>query len=253
MENMNSLERILEALNDLRDGQDPVQNKPLSRPSAAREGLIRNCLYRTSCFLRQIIARNTPVDLPPFFLTAEQQRKLTPAETPVRQAELLRQINRAAEGNACRPLTGAELTSWLVERELYLPFPEDNDIYILAPEGEAVGLHYDQTHEFPVLYYDPSAQRFLFDHLEDLLRHIQSRAARLPTLSVHPKFLPAAIQDMERLSKGCHPETGEALSPEDPLCQEALRAGFAQAAEALCCGMEAGLFPVRPEHRGQRL
>lgn len=76
------------------------------------------------------------------------------------------------------------------------------------------------------------------------MRHIQSRAARLPILPVRPKFLPATIQDMERLSKGCHPETGEALSPEDPLCQEALQADFAQAAEVLRRGMEAGLFPV---------
>lgn len=244
MKNMNSLEHIQEALNDLLDGQDPVRDKPLSCLSAAREGTVRSGLYRAGCFLRQIMARNASADMPPFFLTAEQQGRLVPADVPVRQAELLRQINRAAEGNACRPLTGKELTSWLVEQKLFLPFPEDSDVYVLGPEGEAAGLCYKRTDEFPVLYFDPSAQRFLFDRIEDFLRHIRSCAMRLPALSVHPKLLPAAVRDMERLSGGCHPETGESLSPDDPLCQEALRAGFAQAAETLRHAAETGFFPV---------
>lgn len=242
MKNTNTLDHVVETLNDLYGHMDPIQDKPLDRASAASEESIHGCLYRASCFLRQVIARDTSEELPPFFLTAEQQAGLIPADGPVRQAALLRQINRAAEGNACRPLTGSELFSWEKSQGLYQPLPEDPSLHVLSPKGEAEGLHLGNEEDAPMLYYAPSAQRFVFDRLEELQQHIRAQAKRAPTLSVHPSLLPDTIRDMERLSCGCHPETGEALPPEDPLCRESLRADFAQAAEALRHGMEEGLF-----------
>lgn len=221
MENIDHLTHALEALGDLLEGADPAGGGSLPDNTAAWSEEVRGTLYRAKCFLDQIAARSVPADLSPFFLTPKQREELLPDQAPVRWTSLLRRINGVAAENACRPLTGAELTSWLVEQGLYAPFPEEGNVYVLTPEGEAAGLRYDWSSGFPVLYCDPPFQRLILARMEELMEHVRSRRTVDVCPPVHPRLLSATVQEVERLAEGRHPQTGEPLDPEDPLCREA--------------------------------
>jgi hypothetical protein len=116
-------------------------------------------------------------ELPPFFITEEELGRVAITDVPVNITSLLKAIGDAAPGR--KRLAVTSVTGWLVQ-EGYLKPLTDNDGKSrkeVTEKGKTIGL-FTEMREGPAgrylaVLYPPAAQRFILDHINDILSFIQ--------------------------------------------------------------------------------
>lgn len=231
-------------LKQLNCGTDPLSGLKLPDSSVAREEGLRKTFFFSSRNLDHIIVYDDVNQLPPFFITPEQQSRLHPKKGPVNTRALLDLINKSAGLEQCRGLVGLNFYDWL-EAEGYL-CPDNTGKRCPTALGRSSGI----TLEAQGFYsFNSNAQQVIIDRLQDLSRfnqaHSNDKDQRRKTTVKNRESLKANLQAMEQLSQGRHPGRGTPLPSGDPLNQERLRKCFAYVAWAQRRSLEAGYFTAK--------
>lgn len=111
----------------------------------------------------------------PFYLSAEQKAAVEITEVPVSITAFVAKINELTDDNVDR-LRARSVTGWLLDNGfLHYETVNGQSYRVPTPEAAAIGIStrtYTSNHlEYPLNVYDKFAQRFIIDHLEDIVQN----------------------------------------------------------------------------------
>lgn len=239
MKQTDILRHAKDYLDKLNRGADPLSDTPLPADSVGREPKVHELFYRCSVALKRIIIYDENSPESSFFITPQQRSTLTPTEPSITLMPLMSQINKAVALNICRELAWSTLCDWLVEQGMLVKEAR----YSVTPQGRALGIEPTGGKRF-----SPSAQQFIFDHLEDISQwhRAKGKTRNLRKAQVEKRdVLEYNQRGMELLSQGRHPITGEPMAAGEALTRERLRKCFAWVALALTRSLERGFFTAK--------
>ncbi len=225
---------------------DPISGTRLPSSSAARDEYVHKSFYFSLKHMNHIISYDDTEDRPPFTVTPELLACLKPDDGARRSKQVVDIINRAVDLSRQRGLSLTTLQTWLTKQE-YLRKDEESGHYLPTDRGQTLGIRVTNGRFSPYAVFDPAAQQFIFDHLEEIAQSVPpaGKAQRKRDLVDRPEALEKSFRDMELLSQGLHPVTQAPLEPQDPLGQERLRKCFAFVALAFQRSLAAGYFTAK--------
>lgn len=166
----------------LSNGIDPVTNTNADVNTLSSEEVI-SCFRYISNILDEHIY-NIEVNMKKnneFFITDEQIAGLNISQNNRKVSEIANEINRAAKENRTKKLSAATICNWL-EAEGYL-CQSDLNSRIPTEKGNQIGITTERRKakdgtEYYLNLYSPQAQRFVFEHLKEIIalekeRHTQ--------------------------------------------------------------------------------
>ncbi|HBU12122.1 MAG TPA: hypothetical protein DEB31_05155 [Clostridiales bacterium] len=182
MEELEKLTRAKQYLDALANGVDPVSGVALPEDTVLNQVRLARCFFYVSDVLRRVIESGGNVETKPakrgltsFSITAEQAREITEAEAPLPITHFCALVSAAVCGEHMKKLGYTKITGWLVEQG-YLLETQDTDgkrRKRATEKGVALGIaeqeREGQYGRYIHLVYSPAAQRFLLDHLPEIL------------------------------------------------------------------------------------
>ena len=189
---MTELEKIQYAktfIDKLANGINPLDDSPIPEGDIVNHVRLSRCFFYVSDILRQVIDNggvtvpavapvSAPVSKPKkgtFFLPDEVRSTLKASEIPLSVSEMTQYLNDLADLEACKKLAATAITLWLVDMGMMAEVtrPDGQKQKMPTPEGEALGLLIEQRMgqygPYQVVLYAPSAQQFVYDHLEAIV------------------------------------------------------------------------------------
>ena len=180
MTDLELMQRAKLYMDNLAQGIDPISGNEVSDDSLLNNVRLARCFFYVSGVLQQLIDNGGVVGSKPkkaeFALTAQQAAQLSPADRPLRITEFADMV-LAAVGRAemKRPNTKS-ITDWLLAKGfLAAQLGADGKTHRVPTEaGVKIGMYTElrqgQYGEYQAVYYAPSAQMFLLDHLTEILK-----------------------------------------------------------------------------------
>ena len=165
-------------MDQLAQGIDPISGEELPGDTALNNVRLARCFFYVSGVLQQVIDNGGQVvkrTKTPFVLTENMLAQLYAVDRPLRItefAELL--VSSSGDENMRRPST-SKITDWLIEKGFLekVPDVDGKQKRLPTPAGQELGIYTDYRQGYSGMYlavlYSPEAQRFLLDHLEDIL------------------------------------------------------------------------------------
>lgn len=166
-------------LDSLSQGIDPISGQPVPGDSVLNNVRLEKCFRYVSGVLEQVIANGgkvvsgAPV---PFYITPEELQCISPAQEPLRISQLAKLITDAVDDPQRIPLRATVMTDWLLEKGFIekRERPDGKFQRLPTPTGESIGISVHtvqgQYGSYESVDYAPAAQRFLLDHLLDILQ-----------------------------------------------------------------------------------
>lgn len=174
-----TMQRAKMYMDKLSQGIDPISGQEMPDDSVLNNVRLARCFFYVSGILQQVIENGGCVGSKPkknnFVLTPQLLEKLSPTERALRISEFTEMIALASgDDNAKRPATTV-ITDWLLEKGFMqkVPNAEGKQQRVPTEQGQQLGIYTEarqgQYGEYLAVYYTPKAQRFLIDHLEEIL------------------------------------------------------------------------------------
>ena len=182
MTELEKLHRAKQYIDQLAQGIDPIGGEAMPDDAALCNVRLSRCFFYVSDILRQVIenggeirrAGRSTSSLLPFALPASEQAKLEPAGRALMISHFVKRINDLADLSSMRKLKVVAFTGWLLEKG----FLQDE---IIADQkhkkpttaGLSLGISAEKREgprgTYTALLYDEDAQRFLLDHLDEII------------------------------------------------------------------------------------
>lgn len=179
---MTELEMIQRAkmyMEKLAQGIDPISDQEIPEDSVLNNVRLARCFFYVSGVLDQVIANGGNVKKTPkknFYVTEEELRRLNPSPEPIRITQFVELVMNAINDPDRKKLKTTTITDWLIEKG-FLSKQADTDgkskrlpTAIGEQIGLAVKLREGQYGTYQAVYYSEEAQRFLLDHLQEMLQ-----------------------------------------------------------------------------------
>ena len=179
---MTELEMIQRAkmyMEKLAQGIDPISDQEIPEDSVLNNVRLARCFFYVSGVLDQVIANGGNVKKTPkknFYVTEEELRRLNPSPEPIRITQFVELVMNAINDPDRKKLKTATITDWLIEKG-FLSKQADTDgksKRLPTAMGEQIGLavklREGQYGTYQAVYYSEEAQRFLLDHLQEMLQ-----------------------------------------------------------------------------------
>lgn len=179
MTDLEIMQRAKMYMDKLAQGIDPVSGEAIPGDSMLNNVRLARCFIYVSGVLQRVIDNAGNVGSKPkknnFVVTPQLLGRLAPSDHALRISEFAEMLAAAAEdANTKRPGTTA-FTDWLLEKGFMekCTNAEGKQQRVPTVAGQQIGI-YTQTRqgqygEYLAVYYSPEAQRFLIDHLEEIL------------------------------------------------------------------------------------
>ena len=179
MTELETMQRAKMYLDHLARGIDPITGKEVGEDSVLNNVRISRCLFYVSGVLDQVIANGGYVGRKPqkadFLITREQLQRFPISAEPIRISEFVELLWQCAEDPQMKKPSTTTITNWLLEKGLLQKElgPDGKNRRIPTPAGFTIGLtmqtRMGQYGEYTAVGYSAAAQRFVLDHLEEIL------------------------------------------------------------------------------------
>jgi len=183
---MEQLHQSKNYLTELARGYDPLSGSFLPNDSVLNNIKISRCFHYAANVMQDVIDNGGEISryakrgassrlLPYFTITEEEKRTVELSEEPILISKFCDKINAAVDTENMRKLKVIAFGKWLVDKELLTVETIDGKQYKKAtPKGESIGIICEfRTYgdrEYYALTYDIGAQRYLLDHLGEIIK-----------------------------------------------------------------------------------
>ena len=179
MTELEIMQRAKMYMEKLAQGIDPISDQEMPEDSVLNNVRLARCFFYVSGILDQVIANGGNVKKTPkknFYVTEEELRRLNPSPEPIRITQFVELVMNAINDPDRKKLKTTTITDWLIEKG-FLSKQADTDgksKRLPTAMGEQIGLavklREGQYGTYQAVYYSEEAQRFLLDHLQEMLQ-----------------------------------------------------------------------------------
>lgn len=179
---MTELEMIHRAkmyMDKLAQGIDPISGMDVPEDSVLNQVRLARCFFFVSNVLEKVIENGGTVGskakLAPFYVTSEILAGVVLSSESIRITQLVARINEAVNNPAMKKLSTTTITNWLLEKGFLEKIvgidgkssrlPTQSGAYI----GLSVKTVQGQYGEYQAVMYSAQAQRFVLDHLPEIV------------------------------------------------------------------------------------
>ena len=179
MTELETMQRAKMYLDKLAQGIDPITNQEIRDDSVLNNVRLARCFFYVSDVLGQVIAnggvvgsRTKTLD---FAITPEQLAGVRIPEYPVRITEFTEALSQAVNNPDMKRLNAGKITDWLISKGLVVKETgADGKMHRVPTDrgrqmGMSTRLRQTRDGEYQAVYYDATMQRFLLDHLSEIM------------------------------------------------------------------------------------
>ena len=180
MTELETMQRAKMYMDKLARGIDPITEQEITEDSVLNNVRLARCFFYVSDVLGKVIANGGQVGAAPkprpFTITSQQLAMVQLSREPVRITQLAEMISAAVGDPQMRKLNTTVITNWLLENGFLekQTGPDGKSRRVPTANGSAIGLSTEtrqgQYGEYQAVFYDLNAQRFVLDHLMDMLK-----------------------------------------------------------------------------------
>ena len=178
MTELETMQRAKMYLDKLAQGIDPISGQEIPNDSVLNNVRLARCFFYVSGILDQVIANGGRVisGEKNFYITQEEISRLQPSQEALRITQFADRITDGVHDPARKRLKATTITNWLIEKGFLEKRVDEAGKSKRLPTaaGEQLGLSVREmqgkTGPFQAVYYGANAQRFILDHLMDILR-----------------------------------------------------------------------------------
>lgn len=179
MTELETMQRAKMYMDKLARGIDPITDQEISDDSVLNNVRLARCFFYVSDVLGQVIANGGVIGGQPrteaFSITPEQLAKVRISQEPVRVTQLVDMISGAVANPGMKKLKTTIITDWLLEKGFLekLTDPDGKNRRVPTRNGLLIGLstqvRQGQSGEYHAVFYNADAQRFVLDHLCEMI------------------------------------------------------------------------------------
>lgn len=179
MTELEKLQRAKMYMEKLAQGIDPVSDMEIPEDSVLNQVQLARCFFYVSDVLGKFLVNGAAFDRraerPSFSITAEELARVRISQEPIRITRFTEQIYEAVADQERKKLNPPVITNWLLDQGFLVNQvgPEGKQQRIPSSMGLALGLSSQMCHgkyrDYLAVYYNAHAQRFILDHLQDML------------------------------------------------------------------------------------
>jgi len=179
MTELETVQRAKMYMDKLAQGIDPISGVELPEDSALNNVRLARCFFYVSDILEQVIRNGGQVGAvkkQDFSITPEQLARVQISPYPIRITEFTDALLQAVDSSTTKRLSAVKLTNWLIANGFLAKetAPDGKERRVPTASGRNLGMttQMRQSHdgEYMAIYYDANAQRFLLDHLLEILQ-----------------------------------------------------------------------------------
>ena len=178
MTELETMQRAKMYLDKLAQGIDPISGQEIPNDSVLNNVRLARCFFYVSGILDQVIANGGRAisGEKNFYITQEEISRLQPSQEALRITQFADRITDGVHDPARKRLKATTITNWLIEKGFLEKRVDEAGKSKRLPTaaGEQLGLSVREmqgkTGPFQAVYYGTNAQRFILDHLMDILR-----------------------------------------------------------------------------------
>lgn len=179
MTELETMQRAKLYMEKLAQGIDPISDQEIPEDSVLNNVRLARCFFYVSGILDQVIANGGKVMSTPkkgFTITEEELRRVNPSRESIRITEFVELIMNAIGDPDRKRLNATTITNWLLEKGFLSKQtdPDGKAKRLPTAMGERIGLTVKLLEGkygvYQAVYYSEEAQRFLLDHLMEMLR-----------------------------------------------------------------------------------
>ena len=179
MTELEMLQRAKMYMDKLAQGIDPLSDRALPDDTILNQVRLARCFFYVSGVLEKVIANDGRIGYrsegTAFSITGVQLAKISPLPYPVRISEFIDLLYQAAGDPTSKRMRTTVITDWLLEQGLLQKFvnEEGKNQRVPTEAGNAIGIRAEYRNGQRGMYlsvsYTPEAQRFLLDHLPEMI------------------------------------------------------------------------------------
>lgn len=179
MTELEKLQRAKRYMEKLAQGIDPISDNEIPEDSVLNQVQLVRCFFYVSDVLGQCIVNGDPKenkgDRPSFSIRAEELERVQISQEPIRITRFTEHIWAVVADQGKKKLNPTVITNWLLEQgilEIQMG-PEGKQQRVPSGIGLELGLssqlYHGKYRDYFAVYYNANAQRFILDHLLDIL------------------------------------------------------------------------------------
>ena len=179
MTELETMQRAKMYMDKLAQGIDPITNQELPEDSVLNHVRLARCFFYVSGVLDQVIANGgivgQRVKTLDFAITPEHLASINVSDYPVRITEFTDALYQAANNPDMKKLSATKITDWLILKGLMMKESgSDGKVHRVPTDrgllmGMSTRLRQSGDGEYRAVYYDKNMQRFLLEHLAEIL------------------------------------------------------------------------------------
>ena len=179
MTELEIMQRAKMYMDKLAQGIDPISDQEMPEDSVLNNVRLARCFFYVSGVLDQVIARGGNVKKTPkkdFYVTEEELRRVDASQEPIRITQFVDLMMSVINDPNRKKLKTTTITDWLIEKGFMTKQTDADGKSKRLPTaiGEQIGLtvklREGQYGTYQAVYYSEDAQRFLPDHLQEILQ-----------------------------------------------------------------------------------
>ena len=179
MTELEIMQRAKVYMDKLAQGIDPISDQEMPEDSVLNNVRLARCFFYVSGVLDQVIANGGNVKKTPkedFYVTEEELRRIAVSQEPTQITQFVDRIMNVIHDPDRKKLKATTITDWLIEKGFMTkqPTADGKSKRIPTAMGEQIGLtvklREGQYGTYQAVYYSAEAQRFVLDHLQEMLQ-----------------------------------------------------------------------------------
>ncbi len=179
MTELETMQRAKIYLEKLAQGIDPITDREVPEDSVLNNVRLARCFFYVSDVLGKVIDNGGVIGGKPklqaFTISPDQLARIRISQEPVRVTQLVDMIGVVVDNPQMKKLSTTTITNWLLEKG-FLEKQMGSDgksRRVPTHNGLKLGLSTEtrqgQYGEYQAVFYNAAAQRFVLDHLPDML------------------------------------------------------------------------------------
>ena len=179
MTELEIMQRAKMYMDKLAQGIDPISDQEMPEDSVLNNVRLARCFFYVSGVLNQVIANGGNVKKTPkkdFYVTEEELRRIAVSQEPTQITQFVDRIMNVINDPDRKKLKTTTITDWLIEKGFMTKQTDADGKSKRLPTaiGEQIGLtvklREGQYGTYQAVYYSAEAQRFVLDHLQEMLQ-----------------------------------------------------------------------------------
>ncbi len=202
MTELEKLKRAKMYLDKLANGIDPLTDTEVPEDNALNNVRLSRCFFYVSDVLRQVIDNGgcvkpvMPSAKADYELSPDCRSSLTFSDEPLQISRFVEQLNSCVDVGQMKKLTATVVTDWLLDKGFLeqVELEDGRKNRQPTPLGHKIGLSDEmrtgQRGTYKAVFYNEEAQRFVVNHLDEILQSYKNKSAKKDTYDL--RYVPEA-------------------------------------------------------------